>query len=136
MVTFSGILWQTQTWSLANYTLLPQIVRNMFQDYLEDLGGQDWVTEEIDIKKQDFCHLWPLQISIVMVIKVWSPSNKWDNGHYIIILLILVARRTLIGGTKYFWHTRCIISVTIILSFWRLSRWFSRSWHQLAYIWA
>ena len=103
-------------WSLANYTLLPQIVNNMFQEYLEDLGGQDWVIEEIDIKKQVFCHLWPLQISVVVVIKVWSPNN-WNNGHYIIILLILVARRTLIGGRKYYWHTRCIISITIILIF-------------------
>ena len=68
-------------WSLANYTLLPQIVNNMFQEYLEDLGGQDWVIEEIDIKKQVFCHLWPLQISVVVVIKVWS-LKQWPLHHY------------------------------------------------------
>ena len=71
-----GILSHTQTWSLANYTLLPQIVKNMFQEHLEDLRGQNWVIEEIDIKKEGFCHRWPLQISIAMVIKVLSPSNK------------------------------------------------------------
>ena len=78
----------------------------MFQEHLEDLGGQDWVIEQTDIKKQVFCHLWPLQISVAMVIKVWLPNN-WNNGRYIIILLIHVAKRTLIGGKKYL-HTRCI----------------------------
>ena len=75
MATFLEFYDIHKIWSLAHYTLLPQIVNNTFQEHLEDLGGQDWVIEEIDIKKQVFRHLWPLQISVVVVIKVWSPNN-------------------------------------------------------------
>ena len=75
MTTFLEFYDAHKIWSLTNNTLLPQIVSDMFQEHLEDPGGQGCEIEETDIKKQVFCCLWPLQISIVIVIKVWFANN-------------------------------------------------------------